>query len=195
MQDYTPADGHLVYEPSNSNYPAHTIRMSARDLARFGQLFLQEGSWNGRQVVRRDWVMESTRSRSDPFGDNRGYGYLWWTAAPTTGRASLREVDRHAMFYGTGTGGQLVLVIPSEQLVIVHRGDTDHGRKVAGRDAWHIVELVLEARTGKANPHPTLVPMAPRALASQLPRWRHRPSSRWTVRSLRTSPALRSRRR
>jgi len=78
MEDFRPSDGFLVYEPTASVHAAHTWRMSARDLARFGQLFLQQGRWNGRQVVPDDWVKESTKPHSD-FGNGRGYGYMWWT--------------------------------------------------------------------------------------------------------------------
>jgi CubicO group peptidase (beta-lactamase class C family) len=170
MQDYSPADGFLVYEPSLSMFPAHTIRMSARDLARFGQLFLQGGRWNGRQVVPRGWIAESTTSKSATGPENRGYGYLWWTLSATEPSKAYPEVDKLSMFYGSGTGGQLVLVIPSEELVIVHRGDTDHGRNVAGKDAWHIVEMILEARTGASASPGRRVPLAPTPFASQLPR-------------------------
>ena len=169
MEDYTPADGYLAYEPSSSIYPAHTMRMSARDLARFGQLFLQEGKWNGRQIVPRDWVSESTTSRSATGPANRGYGYLWWTLSSMTPSPAYPEVDKRSMFYASGTGGQLILVIPSEDLVIIHRGDTDHRRNVAGRDAWHIVELILEARTGAVVSKAQRVPLSPVAFASQLP--------------------------
>ncbi len=168
MEDFTPADGFLVYEPTNSIHPAHTIRMSTRDLARFGQLYLQNGQWNGRQIVPRAWIAESTIPKSNVGAPSRGYGYLWWTQAsgPT---GSYPELDRRSVFYGSGTGGQLVAVFPSDEMVIVHRGDTDHGRNISGRDAWRIVELVLEARTGVIASNDHRVPLAPIPLSSQLP--------------------------
>jgi CubicO group peptidase (beta-lactamase class C family) len=168
MQDYSPADGFLVYEPGSSIHPAHTIRMSTRDLARFGQLFLQHGAWDGTQVISREWIAKSTTPRSETGVTNRGYAYLWWTqaAGPV---ARYPEVDKRKLFYGSGTGGQLVLVIPSDDIVIVHRGDTDHGRSIPGRDAWRIVELILEAHTGDKVAQGGMKPLSPVALASQLP--------------------------
>jgi CubicO group peptidase (beta-lactamase class C family) len=168
MQDYVPEDGYLVYEPTKSNHPAHTIRMSARDLARFGQLYLQRGQWNGRQVLSPGWTRESTSPKTT-FDPGEGYGYLWWTRAPGAMGARYPLANRHAMYYGTGTGGQLVLVVPSEELVIVHRGDTDHDRRVAGRDVWGIVELILGARTGTPAPTAPRVALTPVPFASQLP--------------------------
>ena len=168
MEDFSPADGFLAYEPSNSLIPAHTIRMSTRDLARFGQLYLQDGVWNGQRLISRKWVAESTSPKSATGVPLRGYGYLWWTLAPGDAQR-YPQVDTRRIFYGSGTGGQLVAVIPSDDLVIVHRGDTDHGRNVAGRDAWRIVELVLEAHTGRTVSQMGAKPLSPVPFASQLP--------------------------
>jgi CubicO group peptidase (beta-lactamase class C family) len=169
MQDYVPEDGYLAYVPTSSIHPAHTIRMSARDLARVGHLYLQNGRWNGQQVLSREWIRESTSARSS-VGPGEGYGYLWWTRAPGATGAEYPLANRHAMYFGAGTGGQLLLVVPSEELVIVHRGDTDHDRKIAGRDVWRIVELILAAHTGTASsPTAPRGPMTPVPFASQLP--------------------------
>lgn len=78
MEDFDPAAQLEVFEPGQSRYPAHTFRISSRDLARFGQLYLQEGRWGTQQVVPAAWIRESFRSRSTT-GDKMGYGYLWWT--------------------------------------------------------------------------------------------------------------------
>ncbi len=169
MEDYSAADGTMIFEPTNSTSPAHTFRMSARDLARFGQLYLQHGRWNDQQVVSREWVAESTTPHSVLPEPGAGYGYLWWTRAAGAMGPKYPEADKRAMYYGSGTGGQLVLVIPSDDLVIVHRGDTDHGRNIAGPDVWRIVELVLAARTGPSSQRNTRIPFAPVAFASQLP--------------------------
>jgi hypothetical protein len=62
-----------------------------------------------------------------------------------------------------------VTAIPSDDIVIVHRGDTDNGRNISGRDAWRIVELILEAHTAvRSSPTPTK-PLFAVAFASQLP--------------------------
>ena len=168
MEDFSPGDGFLAYEPSNSLIPAHTIRMSTRDLARFGQLYLQDGVWNGQRLISHEWIAESTSPKSATGVPLRGYGYLWWTQAPGDAQR-YPQVDTRKIFYGSGTGGQLVAVIPSDDLVIVHRGDTDHGRNIAGRDAWRIIELVLEAHTGRTFSQRGAKPLTPVAFASQLP--------------------------
>ncbi len=169
MEDWRPEDGTRIWEPSQSDHPAHTIRMSARDLARFGQLYLQEGRWAGERVVPADWVAGSTRPVSD-FGDGRGYAFMWWTYAP----GSL-TADRYAplapyrIYAGSGTGGQLVAVVPELELVVVHRGDTDNSRPISGRDAWTIVAGIAGAKRGPPEPDPELAPMSPVAFESQAP--------------------------
>ncbi|MGK2963244.1 MAG: serine hydrolase [Gemmatimonadaceae bacterium] len=168
MEDYSPGDGFLVFEPSGSLHPAHTFRMSTRDLARFGQLYLNGGKWGQEQVIPRSWVSESTEPKS-ATGNRAGYGYLWWSRDPGSMGEAYPEANRRAMYYGTGTGGQLVLAIPSDNLVIVHRGDTDNGRPVSGRAAWQVVERILAAKVGEARGKPATMPLTPGAFDSQLP--------------------------
>jgi len=168
MEDFVPTDGFRVYEPSGSGFPAHTFRMSTRDLLRFGQLYLQRGRWNGKQVVPAAWVDESTRRVSD-LGNGSGYGYLWWTYAAGSLGARYPQLNQYDAFAARGTGGQFILVVPKAELVVVHRGDTDHGREVRGPDVWRIAELILAARTGTAREKPSLAPVQAIPLASQLP--------------------------
>lgn len=169
MEDWSPEDGFLAFEPTLSVHPAHTLRISTRDLARFGQLYLQRGRWADRQVVPEEWVAESTRPHTD-FGDGTGYGYMWWTYAPGSLSAEAYPALRRYGFYmGRGTGGQGLWVIPGAELVVVHRGDTDHGREVDGRNAWSLVERVAAARRGTPVATPGLEPLRPTPLASQLP--------------------------
>ncbi|MBC7895303.1 MAG: serine hydrolase, partial [Cytophagaceae bacterium] len=165
MEDFAPTDGFKVYEPSGSVHPAHTFRMSTRDLARFGQLYLQRGTWAGHSLLSPRWIDESTRPHSD-LGGGTGYGYLWWTYAKGSMGTRYPRLDVHDTYAARGTGGQFVLVVPGEEIVVVHRGDTDNGREVRGPDVWRIAELVLAARTGAAAAAPRTAPLQPVALAS-----------------------------
>ena len=55
------------------------ISMTVRDAARFGQLYLQNGQWNGEQLISAQWVAESTAAQNNGAGDGTGsYGYQWW---------------------------------------------------------------------------------------------------------------------
>ena len=169
MEDWDAAYGFRVYEPTKSRHPAHTFRISTRDLARVGQLYLQGGSWKGRQLLPADWVEESTRPHTDD-GDGTGYGYMWWTyraGSPFT--AKYQTLGQHTFYRGLGTGEQGLWVIPGADLVIVHRADTDHGRTIDGADHWGLVENILVARRSGPAPKADLRPLQPMTLSSQLP--------------------------
>ena len=109
MEDFTAFDGMFVGGPSV--YPAYVFNMSARDLARFGLLFLNKGRWNGTQVVPSQWVTDSTRVYSDTNRKDTGYGYLWWVLDP--------KLWGDGAAFALGYGGQLCVIVPSKRLVAV----------------------------------------------------------------------------
>ena len=126
MQDYQPGDGEY-FRGAASDHPAYPIRMSARDLARFALLYLHDGRWDGRQIVPSAWVRESTQSYSDAFPDQGrgyGYGYLWWIGFPDNNGAPTVKVPP-GTFAAMGAEGQYAFVIPSYDIVIVHRINSD----------------------------------------------------------------------
>ena len=119
--------------------------MTARDMARFGLLFLREGNWQGRQLIPRDRVKASTTSYSDARG-NGGYGYMWWVATNGVHLPAVRLPE--GTYSARGFGGHYILVVPKFDLVIVHRVNTDvRGRVVTPRQFGELVRLILNART------------------------------------------------
>jgi CubicO group peptidase (beta-lactamase class C family) len=144
MQDYRIEDANYVSGP-DSVYPAYPFRMTARDMARFGLLFLRNGTWKGRQVIPREWVRESTTSYSDAGGSG-GYGYLWWVAVDGK---HLPGVEMPAGSYSArGAGGHYILVVPKMDLVVVHRVDTDQpGKSVSAQEFGELVRLIFAAHT------------------------------------------------
>ena len=146
MEDFRMEDG--TYVPgADSVYPAYPFRMTARDMARFGLLFLRNGEWRGRQIVPADWVKESTTSYSDA-GNSGGYGYLWWVAVD--GRHLPGATLPEGTYSARGAGGHYILVVPAYDLVVVHRVNTDEsGRSVNGAQFGQLVKLILDARQSK----------------------------------------------
>jgi CubicO group peptidase (beta-lactamase class C family) len=131
MQDYTTADGEYV-RGEQSIHAAYPMRLTARDLARFGLLMAREGQWNGRQIVPKEWLKESTSSYSDTERKLwTGYGYMWWVGEQ--GFAAL------------GAGGHFVYVLPKQDLVVVHRVNTDERHSVAEADLRRLWELIRDA--------------------------------------------------
>lgn len=112
-------DGFYQKEPSKSKYPAYHFRLSSRDMARYGQLYLQNGNWNGNQIVPEKWVKASTTpySITNP-GYGIAYGMLWFVLYPNENRSTKS-------FYHTGNGVHMLGVYPGSNMVLIHRVDTE----------------------------------------------------------------------
>ncbi len=148
MVDFAAADGKYV-KGAASRHPAYPFYMSARDMARFGLLFLNGGNWDGKQVVPAAWVEESTRSYSDA-GDRGGYGYLWWVAVD--GKHFSGSPMPEGVYTGRGAGGHVLAVIPSHDLVVVHRVNTfQRGNRVDYNEVGKLIATVLESVVEKES--------------------------------------------
>ena len=140
MQDYRPSDGRYEREDT-SRFPAYPFHMTARDLARFGLLFLRGGRWGDQQVVPASWVDESTKAWSGPTDFHSGYGYMWWAGYPDKW---IHVIDLPpGGFWADGWHGQFIIVDPRDDLVVVHQ--TDVGKKVGHAEMGHLIWLVLNA--------------------------------------------------
>jgi CubicO group peptidase (beta-lactamase class C family) len=143
MEDFRVSDG-TYFEGPDSVHPAYPFRMTARDLARFGLLYLREGRWERKQIIPREWVKESITPYSDA-GESGGYGYMWWVAA---NGEHLPGVDLgEGAFSARGFGGHFILVVPLYDMVIVHRVDTDvPGKSVMSAQFGKLVKMILDAK-------------------------------------------------
>ena len=134
-----------------SKHRYYQFRMSTRDLARFGLLYLRNGQWRDQQIVSTQWVQESTASHSQIWPDG-GYGYLWWTGAK--GGLIANVMVREHSFMASGAGVNKVFMLPYRKLVIVHRVDTFEGlpRQLpsqVGRLLWLILKAAGEKEIGE----------------------------------------------
>lgn len=126
---------------------AGNLQLSARDLVQLGQLWLQQGRWQGRTLIDPAYFKKAISPLVTELGDeypNRGpsrlgYGYLFWTAE------GLRPGWKS--FYAAGMGGQFVLAVPTHDLVIVALTDADDWspEKTAANTARLVRERVVPA--------------------------------------------------
>jgi CubicO group peptidase (beta-lactamase class C family) len=124
FRDFDPLK-HAVwsYDRESPRFPAYNLFLSARDMALFGQLFLQRGRWKDKQIVPEAWVAESTRSYSvtGRAGAQSGYGYMWWVVSDAEG------VDRRGLpagaFTAAGNGGRYITIFPKQNLVVAVQPD------------------------------------------------------------------------
>ena len=102
------------------------IHMTARDAAKFGLLYLNDGKYKGEQIISADWVHESLQTYSQNARDygrslsfrQLGYGYGWWTA----------RVGDHDLSFAWGHGGQLIVLLDELNMVIVTTADPFFGQ-------------------------------------------------------------------
>jgi len=151
MQDYRVMDGEYYYELEYSNHPAYHLKMSARDLARYGQLYLQQGLWNGKQVLSKQWVFNSTYPVSKHGGGGeigRWYGWLWNVS---------EYFQENKMYYGAGVGNQFLAIFPTEDLILVNLCNTYQRDKLYDREVIKLFDLILKAKINKPINNPELI--------------------------------------
>ena len=160
-------------------HPYYGFNMSARDLARFGLLFLREGNWNGEQIIPAKWVRESTTSYSDT-GDGGGYGYMWWTGT-STGLFPGVTVQSHS-YYASGYGGHKIIVLPYKDLVVVHRVNTfEPGVEISTSQIGILLWLILDAAGETGVGEPPFIDSAPGTHLSNRELFETIAESRWAA--------------
>lgn len=138
MEDFSARNGRYHVEAA-SIHAAYPVFMSARDLARFGQLFLDLGKWQGKQVVPAAWVKEATTPFSRTDRGKFGYGYLWWTLPS--------EEWGHGAALASGFNGQLLAVIPSMRLVVAQVVDRERNAKgIRTREFISMLRMIAASR-------------------------------------------------
>jgi CubicO group peptidase (beta-lactamase class C family) len=96
-------------DPQGNHVGFTLLKLTARDMDRLGQLWLNQGRWAGRQLVSAAWVSESTTAHVDTHSTPEQYGYQWW----------VTTADGHRAYAAMGYGGQLIEVVPDLDLVTV----------------------------------------------------------------------------
>ena len=137
MEDFNAGDGRYAFDPVSS-HPAYPFRLSARDAARFGLLYLDGGRWAGRQIVPEAWVRESTTAYSWSNRGRQGYGYMWWTLPADVWGAGAA--------YAAGYGGQIIAFVPAKHLVVVQTVDRGEDAKRVRTSAFlELLRMVADA--------------------------------------------------
>ena len=99
-------------DPQGVNHGWGDLQLHPRDMARIGQLFLNEGNWNGVQVVSKAWVRKATEKLVVVDTEGTGYGYQWWVLSGVF----------EGLYEALGDGGQAIIVWPDKNVVAVFTG-------------------------------------------------------------------------
>ena len=131
QQLHEPIDGTWRQDNSGLEIGAFGLRLTGREMANFGFLYLNRGIWEGKAIISEAWVDESIRDhvlRSETVG----FGYQWMVV----------NRSGHIAFDADGWGGQSISVIPALDMVIVTKCDAVHPQ---GRSSYRVLEKILES--------------------------------------------------
>lgn len=115
-----------------SRYPVHHMYLSTRDMAKIGQLMLQNGRWNGKQLISKAWLQKMISMTTPKDAVNawygidfscpmqRSYGHMWWLF-----ERFYDNPDFEGAYTATGNYGHFITVIPKREVVIVHKTTRD----------------------------------------------------------------------
>ncbi len=106
------------------------------DMAKIGQMVLNKGNWQGKQIISEQWIKKSLQTLSK-LPDDKGYGYGWWTN------------DKVGYYEAAGRGRQTISVIPSKNIIVTMLG----GEFDAGTIGKYIFESIKADKSLQDNPN------------------------------------------
>ncbi len=118
--------------------------MHTEDLAKFAQFVLQQGEWNGKQLLPKEWFEEATKKQisngDDPESDwAQGYGFQFWRC-------------RHNIFRGDGMYCQYIAVIPDKDMVIASTADSNQYQEILNLYWQHLLPAAVSDNSLPENP-------------------------------------------
>lgn len=122
-------------DPQGISDGGNGIRLTPYDMARFGLLYLNDGMWEGRQIVPEQWVKDSTSVQFDRSSGGADHGYHWWVR--TFG------AQHYDTFFSQGHAGQYIFVVPQLELVITFTSDYTGETSIY----WQLVDDIIAACT------------------------------------------------
>lgn len=100
------------FTPQNVANTAGGIQLRSLDFAKYGQLYKNQGIWNGKQILTHDWV-EKSLSKQMTISEGEYYGYLFWNKTYTI------DGKDYEVYYCSGNGGNKIIIFKDQPLVIV----------------------------------------------------------------------------
>lgn len=128
-------------DPMNIETASFSLYLRARDMAKFGYLYINKGHWEGQDILSEEWVELSTKDHVTDVYSRYSYGYQWY----------LTKINGHPSFLASGYGGQIIGVVPSLDLVVVIKYEAEnpvHPVSGTAHDDMQLFELVAAAVEG-----------------------------------------------
>ena len=120
-------------DPQGISDGGNGFAMNVYDMAKFGELYLNNGNWNGEQIISEQWVKDSTTLQFDRSSGSADYGYQWWVR--TFGE------NNHPAYFAQGHYGQYIFVVPDLDLVVAITSHYEGSTSVY----WQIMNNIVNA--------------------------------------------------
>ena len=117
------------------------LRLRAVDLAKFGQLYLQQGRWGEMQVVPEEWAVTSTDSLG-VMSIWANYGYQWWRYSSRMVEAGM--LDSTGIYFGAGYSGQFLWIIPYYNMVVALTANNGDNQQLDETMLWEYLLRMVE---------------------------------------------------
>jgi CubicO group peptidase (beta-lactamase class C family) len=138
-EDYTkPLNQTWRKDPKGIETASFALYMTARDMAKFGFLYLNKGRWDDQVLLSEDWINASTYEHEKNIYVRYSYGYQWF----------ITLVGGKPAFLASGYGGQIIGVVPSLDMVVVLKYEATnpvHPKSGTAHDDMHLFELVVNS--------------------------------------------------
>jgi CubicO group peptidase (beta-lactamase class C family) len=125
------------------------LLLRSRDMAKIGQVMLENGRYNGKQILSENWIAESTENRiapdSHPLGS--GYGYQWWIGETSINGRTIE------VYYAQGMGGQFIFVVPEMKITTVITSQLHDNPGGQFRSQAMMTEYIIPALLPPVPPH------------------------------------------
>ncbi len=151
IEDYDPAPAihRMTGNAALSDHLGYHFYLSARDMARIGELMRLKGVWNGRKLVPSDWIERCTTLVS-PFDKNdpesefwSGYGMMWWIVN------SEKHPELEGAYSALGSYGQYIMVVPKLKMVFAFKSAGNKARPTGRRQFFTILGRLIKILNSK----------------------------------------------
>jgi len=126
------------YSPKRRAWIGGGARMIPREMAKIGRLMLNRGVWNGERLLSEEWIDRSTVKQGEMLGAGVDYCYLWQRGWSHTG------ADLVTGYWASGNGGQYIIVLPDNDMVVVFTGG-NYNSPLAGQPFEMLARYILPA--------------------------------------------------
>ena len=120
-------------DPQGISDGGNGFAMNVYDMAKLGELYLNNGNWNGEQIISEQWINDSTTLQFDRSSGSADYGYQWWVR--TFGE------NNHPAYFAQGHYGQYIFVVPDLDLVVAITSHYEGSTSVY----WQIMNNIVNA--------------------------------------------------